>query len=125
MKTTANDLHLTLDDLDVLKDCLDLTVANLDINDKNPELLDKAQQVYVKIWNIYGLKCLQKTFKEETMNKRRNIKEDIMWELAYISTKIEDLLDTDLYSVTEDIKRLRDRFDIVVKRINEDLVGKE
>lgn len=124
METIKNDVQLTLEDLDVLMDCLELTVADLDINDKNPALLDKAQQVYVKIWNIYGLKCLKKTAKEEVMNNKRSVKEDIMWELAYISTKMEDLLDTDLYSVAEDIERLRSRFDIVAERINEELVEK-
>lgn len=122
MKITKNDLQLTLEDLDVLMDCLELTVADLDINDKNSELLEKAQQVYVKIWNIHGLKCLNKTAKEEIMSNKRSIKEDIMWELAYISTKMEDLLDTDLYSVAEDIERLRGRFDIVVEKINKELV---
>lgn len=58
------------------------------------------------------------------MNNKRSVKEDIMWELAYISTKMEDLLDTDLYSVAEDIERLRGRFDIVAERINEELVEK-
>ena len=124
MKATKSDLQLTLEDLDVLMDCLELTVADLDINDKNPELLEKAQQAYVKIWNIYGLKCLKKTAKEEGMDNKRSVKEDIMWELAYIGTKMEDLLDTDLYSVAEDIERLRGRFDIVVERINEELVEK-
>lgn len=124
MNTIKNDLQLTLEDLDVLLDCLELQVADLDINDKNPELLEKAQQVYVKIWNIYGLKCSKKRAEEELMNNKRSVKEDIMWELSYISTKMEDLLDTDLYSVAEDIERLRGRFDIIVERINEELVEK-
>lgn len=57
METIKNDIQLNKDDLDVLMDCLELTVADLDINDKNPELLEKAQQVYVKIWNMYGTMC--------------------------------------------------------------------
>lgn len=57
MNTTKNEIQLNKDDLDVLMDCLELTVADLDINDKNPELLEKAQQVYVKIWNMYGTMC--------------------------------------------------------------------
>lgn len=59
------------------------------------------------------------------MNNKRSVKEDIMWELSCISTKMEDLLDTDLYSVSEDIERLRGRFDIVVERINKELMEKE
>ncbi len=57
MKTIENDTQLNREDLDVLMDCLELTVADLDINDKDPELLEKAQNLYVKIWNMYGAMC--------------------------------------------------------------------
>lgn len=60
METIKNDVQLSLDDLDVLMDCLELTVADLDIHDKDPKLLRKAQKLYVKLWNMYAVKCLEK-----------------------------------------------------------------
>lgn len=69
-------------------------------------------------------KVFRKVTEVNNMNNKRSVKEDIMWELAYISTKMEDLLDTDLYSVAEDIERLRGRFDIVAERIDKELVEK-
>lgn len=53
-------MQLSLDDLDVLMDCLELTVADLDIHDKDPKLLRKAQKLYVKLWKMYAVKCLEK-----------------------------------------------------------------
>lgn len=57
METIKNDIQLNKNDLDVLMDCLELTVADLDINDKDPKLLEQAQELYVKIWNMYGAMC--------------------------------------------------------------------